>query len=358
MQDHYILKAYESLFEEEGVPYEKMSSTVLISLKVDEIVKSRPVIIFPDNVAQILLYDTKLWIKDYLQKGGNVAVIYDAGVKDKRGRYLKEAGLSDIVGVNYILYSKLLEDSYTIGNIKFKDSHNLDYFQFPIGKFEDGLLLSGYSYGVLEYPIARNEIKGIQNKKSIYAYAVAADGKQYPAIVLTDHGKGKALYVNMPLGYLKGQSDDLPMRAILRTFLFKVAKIPHLLNAPYGKGGLIVNWHIDSNADMEGTVFMLKNGYYRKDIEYSIHITAGDFKDRPGDNLGFDACGKGRALVQSLTNYGVIGSHGGWAHDWFANNLEANRLTKNDMIKYVNKNNICLENIIKKKVIEYSAPKG
>lgn len=357
-QDHYIMKAYESLFEEEGIPYEKISSTVLISLKVDEIVKNRPAIIFPDGVAQILLYDIKSWIKDYLQKGGYVAVIYDAGTKDKRGRYLEEAYLSDIVGVNYIHQSKLLEESYTIGNVKFEDSHSLDYFQFPIGKFEDGLLLSGYSYGVLEYPIARNEIKGIQNKKSIYAYAVATDGKQYPAIVLTDYGIGKALYVNMPLGHLKCQSDDLPMRAILRAFLFKVAKIPYLLNAPYGKGGVVLNWHVDSNAHIKGVIFMLKNGIFRKNLESSIHITAGDYMYKPGDYLGFDACGKGRTLVEELAKYGIIGSHGGWGHDWFANNVEAGRFTKKEIFEYVYKNNICLENIIKNRVIEYSAPKG
>lgn len=129
------------------------------------------------------------------------------------------------------------------------------------------------------------------------------------------------MYVNLPLGYLKSYADDFPLRTFLRTFLFKVVKIPHLVNVPYGTGGLVVNWHVDSSIDWKSIPYMIENNYLRKGIEYSIDITAGDFRDKPGDGLGFDACGKGKDLVRKLAEFGIIGSHGGWGHNFFSNNI-------------------------------------
>ena len=98
------------------------------------------------------------------------------------------------------------------------------------------------------------------------------------------------------LGYAKAYSDDMPIRSIMRTFLFKIAHIPHLLNVPKGRGGMVINWHIDSNIDWKYIPFMIQNGYLRKGMEYSLHITAGDFRDEPGDGMGFDAARKRQAV--------------------------------------------------------------
>jgi hypothetical protein len=76
---------------------------------------------------------------------------------------------------------------------------------------------------------------------------------------------------------------------------------------------------------------MLEKGYIRKDIEYSFHITTGDFRGKPGDNFGFDACGKGRKYVEMIISYGTIGSHGGWAHNWFSNGIFEGRISKKDI---------------------------
>ncbi|MGB9812016.1 MAG: hypothetical protein ACPLSN_10005 [Dictyoglomus turgidum] len=119
------------------------------------------------------------------------------------------------------------------------------------------------------------------------------------------------MYVNLPLGHLKAYADDFPIRTFLRVFLFEILKIPHLLNTPYGIGGIVINWHVDSSIDWKSIPYMLQNNYLRKGIEYSIHITAGDFRDKQGDKLGFDACGEGKKYVKMILNFGVISSHGG-----------------------------------------------
>lgn len=354
----YVLKAYESVLEEEGIPHDTVKVNYLLSLKAGDIVKSKPVIIFPDGLAQILPDDLMPWIKEYLLYGGSIAVIYDPGIKNIKGAFLDKAMFSEIVGINYITYNRLRGGAYTIGYIKLNNRDDMDLLQIPNGKIEKGFLISGYAYGKLEYPIARNELKDSIGEEHIYAYAVTQNGERYPAVVIKDYGKGKILYVNLPLGYLKAYSDDLPLRAVLRAFLFKVLKLPHLVNTFNGKGGLVINWHIDSNVDWKSIPKMLTEGYLTDDIEYSMHITAGDFRDAPRDGLGFDACGKGKPFLQSLLNYGVIGSHGGWAHNYFSRNVEVGKFLEKEIYKYIKMNNDCLESISGYKIVEYSAPNG
>jgi hypothetical protein len=93
-------------------------------------------------------------------------------------------------------------------------------------------------------------------------------------------------------------------------------------------------------------------------VPASFHITAGEFSGTPGHIDGFDACGKGRPLVEEMMRYGAIGSHGGWAHDWFARNIEEGRFGEKEITHYIEKNNACLESITGKKIVEYSAPVG
>ncbi|GAB4538454.1 MAG: hypothetical protein Fur0020_07370 [Thermodesulfovibrionia bacterium] len=355
---YYILRAYRSVLKEEGIPYDEINVNHLLSLNVEDVTKGKPIIIFPDGVDQILPDEARLWIKDYLQRGGNVAVIYDVGIKDKKGAYLDEAMFADITGINYINYNRLREDAYAVGYVKLKDERYMDLLEIPSGKIEKGFLIGGYAYGKLEYPIARNELRSNTSDIEIYAHAVTPRGEEFPVVAMRRWGNGKVLYVNLPLGHLKGYSDDLLLRSIIRAFSFKVVKIPHLVNTYYGKGGLVINWHIDANSDWKSIPLMLKEGYLRKDIEYSIHITAGDFRDRLGDGLGFDACNKGRDYVNTIKDYGIVGSHGGWAHNWFSENIREGRFSKKEIYEYIKKNNDCLEGITGYKVTEFSAPNG
>lgn len=354
----HIIKAYESVFEEEGIPYDVLSAHLLLSLEPEEVVKYHPAVVFPDGAARHLPPEFDAWTKEYCAAGGNVIVVYDAGTISVKKTFLKTAVFTHLTGINYITYDLKGEGAYTVGNIKFMDEESSDFFEIPFGKTAEGLLLGGYAYGKLEYPIACNMYQTPLNRDEVYATAITKDGEEYPAIVLREYGKGKVLYVNLPLGHLKCFSDDLPLRAVLRTFLNKIVRIPHLHNTYYGKGGLVINWHIDANVDWASIEAMLDEGYLTKDIQYSIHITAGDFRDKPGDGLGFDACGKGRPYLGLIKDYGVLGSHGGWGHNWFSRNIEKGKFTKKEIYEYIKKNNECLESIVDYPIIEYAAPNG
>jgi hypothetical protein len=354
----HILEAYESVLQEEGVPYESVDIYQITTSRVDDIVNTVPVVVLPDGILQNIPEEFDQWAKEYLDKGGNVLVIYDAGVKHHNGLFLNTSALADIVGLNTITYATRGMQAYTYGRVRFSSEPNRDFFQIPLGKTVDGLTISGYNYGPLTYPFAENTSVRTIPAKDIYAYGITPKNEKFPALVLSKYGKGNVLYVNLPLGQLKMNSDDLPLRAVLRTFLFQVVDMPHLMNVENGRGNIVINWHIDSNVEYKTLIDMQKMGLLRKEVPASFHITAGDFCNQPGDNAGFDACGKGKPLVELLKTYGTIGSHGGWGHNWFAENIEHGRFTKKEIRHYIKQNSDCLEATTHYKIVEYSAPVG
>jgi len=360
-----IIPAYKSVLEEEGVPFEFVTPESVSALDFSSAVQVYPAIIIPDGVARILPKDFALRLEKYVAEGGNVLLVYDAGIKNLTGRYLNETIFSDFLGINYMTYRKLKGKNYTWGVVKFKDNESANFFQMPPGRLDENFIISGYHYGHLKYPIARIEMTKNLEEKQVFAYVLTEEKEEeeeekenYPVVVWKKFGSGNLLYVNLPLGYLKAYVEDLPLRAVLRTFLFKISKVPHLMNTPLGKGGLVINWHVDANDDWKIIPNMEKNKFLRRNIPCSIHITAGDSCYKPGDGCGFDALGKGRQLVQELSKYGMIGSHGGWFHDWFAHNLATGKFGPKEEEEYIKKNMDALQSIVGYKIIEYSAPAG
>jgi hypothetical protein len=353
-----ILDAYESVLQEEGVSFDRIDVHDIAAMSVEELALRSPVVILPDGVLQSLPNQFNQWAKRYLAEGGNLLVVYDAGVRNQKGFFLDTAVLADIFGLNTITYANAGGQAYGYGSIQFTSAKSRDYFQIPPGKTDERLFLSGYRYGKLMYPLAGNKPLGRIPEKTIYAYGITVQNEKYPALLLTEYSRGKALYVDLPLGYLKANADDLPLRSVIRTFLFDVVAIPHIMNVESGRGNIIINWHIDSNVEVETLSQMKQSGLLRKNVPASFHITAGDFCYTPGDCAGFDACGKGRPLVELLKNYGSIGSHGGWGHNWFAENIKSGTFRKKEMQQYIEMNSACLESITGYKIVEYSAPVG
>lgn len=357
-QNSDVLKAYESVLEEEGVPFEVMSNETLIKIPPGRISMNIPAIIFPESVNKHIENSTDYWIERYVKSGGKVALIYDVDTREKDDKYkLSSTYLDRLIGLDFAVYHQERDQTFQYGNIYFKDQQTAQYFEIPTGKIDENFAIVGYEYGKLIYPMLA--VKVISSKdQRIYA----TDGKQRPVIVQKNLEKGSLLYVNAPLGSLKGESDDLLLRSIMKTFLFKIAYVPHLVSSPNAKGTLVINWHIDSSVEHTSIPWNIENNYFRKDFNQTFHITAGPDTYAFGDGLGFDVRGRGRNLVEKLMEYGSIGSHGGWIHNWFADNIEDNiednKLTKEEMKYYIQKNNEALETVIGYTPVEYSAPEG
>jgi hypothetical protein len=357
IMEENIRKGYSSVLEEEGVPYKWTTRGDLWRHTPKKILSEHQVLIFPDFVTQKIPKEFEVWVEDYVSLGGNVFIVYNSGTQKQSRRFRDKAVFSRLLGLNYVTYNKFQSLAYQMAHVRFKDEAALKLFDIPFGKVDNLLTLAGYQYGPLDYPLAKVDVSFIDDK-TVLAYSIYKDGKSSPNTFWKKLGKGNVLYCNLPLGYLKSYgSDDLLLRNYLKAFLFKISQIPHIDNAPFHKGGMVINWHIDDERELINVPKYSKKGIIRKNLPQSFHITAGDFLYNPGDNMGFNAA-KHPDIVRKMMKCGTIGSHGGWAHNWFVTQMENNRLTDDEIIHYVDINNQTLKMITNYDIQEYAAPSG
>jgi hypothetical protein len=357
-----IVEAYESVLEEEGVSHKVIDIYQLMTMDPVKTIRNNPIIVFPDSIATMFYGNELDWLRTYVEKGGIAAVICDAGTKDKRGFFLEHAVLTPLLGFNYSTYDEVAnkDNAFGTGYVKFTSKQNREFFEIPDGKTDEENYLIGYIYGKLEYPLRNIPLAhGAPADEQVIAQTVDKRGTVGPCIVVKNLGKGKIIYDNLPLGALKLDSDDLLLRSFLRTVMFKYAQLPHVLNIPQGLGGIVINWHLDSSIEHENFPRMIDKGLLHSNLPMSFHVTAGDFLDEEGDGEGFMATeSPGRDIILQIMNYGQVGSHGGWAHNWFADQLEAGKLNRQQLSHYIKINNDAIEEVTKRPVTEYSAPNG
>jgi hypothetical protein len=127
---------------------------------------------------------------------------------------------------------------------------------------------------------------------------------------------------------------------------------------PDGVGGVVLNWHIDSNAAIEPLQEIASWGLLKQG-PYSIHITAGPDASQFADAKGFDLDHKpvSQQLVRDYASLGnAIGSHGGWIHDYFSAHVDKDN--PENLEQYLDWNQRSIEHVTGKPVVEYSAPSG
>ena len=352
-----IKNAYISVLEEEGVRFKWITRGDLWRSTPRRILLEHQVLIFPDFVTQKIPKEFEVWVEEYVSLGGNVFIVYNSGTMTENRGYREQAVFTRLLGMNYVTYNKYQSLAFQMAKVRFKDRNAADFFEIPHGKIDELNTITGYQYGALDYPLAKVDISFIDDK-NVLIYSLYQDGKSSPNTFWKKMGGGNVLYTNLPLGYLKAYgTDDLLLRTFLRAFLFKIAVIPHLCNTPYNRGGVVLNWHVDDNREHNNTIRFEKVGLFRTSLPASFHITAGDYLSTPGDNKGFDAASNPQ-LVRKLMKYGTIGSHGGWAHNWFADKLLNNEFTESEIEHYINLNNQVLSLITNYPIVEYAAPKG
>jgi len=347
----FIRDAYTSVLEEEGIPHGWVSTRELSLLSGSDAAGRYQALVFPDGLNQSMPVELRDRVSEYLEAGGNVAAVYDPGVRDPTGAFRTGGLLAGSVGVEYLRYRQDPEAAYVEGNVHFVAADTARLWGVPSGKLYRGSVVGGYAYGSLTYPMAN--ARAIAEDLELLAVS-----EEVPVLSLRKVGAGTALWVNLPLGYLKAYSDDMPLRATLRTFLFDITGIPHLVAAPEGIGGLVIDWHIDSAVEWEGVPALIRNRFVREGLRMQFDVTAGPDRDEEGDGLGFDACGRGEDVLRRLTPFGDIGSHGGWAHNLFSQTLADGALGFEGALQLVERNDDCIASLTGRPVRGYSAPNG
>lgn len=179
---------------------------------------------------------------------------------------------------------------------------------------------SGYLLGNLVYPVYATA--GAFGGSANPAQQVLADSPQFGLVAgVNPVGTGQVLFVNLPLTYLKGRTDALPMHGFLHYFARHVLKLPHLSAVPNGVAGMTFDWHLDSKAAQAPTLsLMSKNVFKDPGALFSIEMTAGPDTIAAGDQLGWNLKANYPAqwIMVTFDNDGhSVGSHGGWIHDFY-----------------------------------------
>jgi hypothetical protein len=281
--------------------------------------------------------------------GGSVAVIGDAGSRTPDGLYRPGSLFAEIAGIDSLQFRELRAKAFGHGHLHFTNKASVSRWSVPNGKTDAGDL-SGYVYGPLEYAYAKAEIiePGVR---------IDADNADSPMLTVRDVQRGRVAYMALPLGSLRTHSDAFPMK-MLTSYLTRSGDMPHLVAAPDGIGQLIIDIHIDSSIEFLGIPNMRRRRILRRDVPMEFDVTAGPDRDKLGDGLGFDACGRGKQYLRVLMPYGRIGSHGGWAHNEFAADIEAGRISESQIRALVDRNDRCLESVTHVPVRSFAAPEG
>ena len=210
---------------------------------------------------------------------------------------------------------------------------------------------SGYLFGYLVYPSYQTE--------GSYAGTTLATSPDFGLVAgLQSYGAGKVLFVNLPLTYLKGRTDALPMHGFLTYFVKNVVNGLRLSAMPNAVPGITFNWHLDSKEAQAPMLSLEKAGVF-KTAGYSMHMTAGPDTIVPGDRLGFDLNNNRNAqsFLRRMVGLGhSVGSHGGWIHDYYG--LNADETNQREFQPLLELNRRAVDGAIGRASRDYSAPEG
>jgi hypothetical protein len=328
-------------------------------------------VILPDSIHQQASDLFVAALHRYIANGGKLMLVYDAGTFSLNGAFAAgRSRLSDLAGVDYALYDKLGDKTIQWGKVTATNTI-VDQMEIPPGKY--------YPFHAATAPSINNESAIAPDRTfAVELRRYKYGDLQYPSFVTSGHyagqvlfrssnglvagqqsfQKGSVLFVNLPLGYLKGNTDGLLLHAFLKYFADHTLSLPYLMSVPDGIGGLVLNWHIDSNAAIK-PLQQMSSWTLLQQGPYSIHITAGPDSGKLGDRKGFDVDHNpvSQELIRKYEGLGYeVGSHGGWIHDYFSAHVETDKPDDLEQFLALNKN--ALEHVTGKPVAEYSAPNG
>ena len=364
------VKVWLDAVAEEGFPITVMRDSEFLRPSTNRTLFSG--VILPDQVHKIASDSLVSTLTSYVENGGKLMLVYDAGIWSLDGKYASSRSrFSDLAGVDYAYYDKLKEKTVTWQPV-LASARTFAALRIPPGKYHKyWSLAASKSPAIDTKKVQADKTDSISGyERSVVDYDIFKTDSQYNGEVLLQaprgdivagqrqQGKGTVLFVNLPLGYLKGRTDGLFLHSFLHYFANKIVQPPYLAAVPDGVGGIVMNWHLDSNVTLRPLERLRDTGIYKQG-PYSIHITAGPNARFPGDYAGLDVPKNKRIQewIKFFQSRGyAVGSHGGWIHDYFGDRVK-NKPTK-EFENYLVKNKQALEKVLGAPVIEYSAPKG
>lgn len=354
--EHPVTQAWLDAAQEEGLSLQPMSDDAF----VQALANHRPLagVVLPDTVHRQASDVLVSALYQYVRQGGHVLVAFDAALLEpQQGRYAApQSRLSDMVGSAYALYEQMGDDTTTQGPVYVSRAAEktlaiqpgkLDFGDDPTSAWGE---LTTYGYKTLRYNHYRTQPRGSNT------LVTSAEGN---TIVGTHTlGQGAVLFANLPLGYLKTQTDSYLLHRLLSHFAVAMAQQPRLASTPQAQGGMVLNLHVDSNA-AQAHLQALENAGWFDQGPYAIHITAGPDTYTPGDHLGIDLVHNPwmQGFLQRQHAKGhEIGNHGGWMHNVFGYGVTQDN--REHFEPFLGLNHAAVSLAIGERATSYSAPMG
>ena len=327
--------------------------------------------VLPDTFHKKMMPGLAVALQKYVEGGGKLMVVYDAGTLDQNGLYpLGQVELVPLVGFDYAMYHELragmTKADAIVGRSTFFEKLGLPpgrYMSRTVSPQEGGRAFDGdanmASVQVVAYGEGSQKFSSLVTKGTPNGDVLLRN--ENGSILASTHrvGKGVTFFVNLPLTYLQQRSDGIFLHGFLRYFVKNELLQPQLSEAPRGRGAIVLNWHVDAKPALPAIKQLIDMGLFQREGPFSIHVTAGPDVDVPGDGGGLDIDNNPemQQLLKNLQRQGhALASHGGWIHNYFGvNTTDVNAA---EMMPLMQKNHSTMTRLAGSAPREYSAPLG
>jgi Polysaccharide deacetylase len=355
--DEPLLQVWLDAAQEEGYQLSVITASEFVKRRLDSDLPVRG-IIWPDSIHTDAGFPLVNEVRRAVQEGAQLMLVYDAGISSTSGTIVRPNRMRDLAGVDYALYDTLREHIAMNGRILLRREES-ELLGFTPGRMRTVLSQGfGQNDDVAETYLYENSRFAHLITQGPTTGKVLAYSGTSTITNLNTVGKGRVLFVNQALGYLKARTDAQWLHTYFRYFMGKMVASPQLLTTRNGIGGMVVNWHVDNRFALDYAETLEQVGFNRLG-PFSIHLTVGPDTDQAGDGRGMDLANntKIREWIKRLQSQGhEIGSHGGWIHNFFAAKIDENSRKVDEV--YIQKNVADIEQLTGQKVREYSAPSG
>ena len=327
-------------------------------------------VILPDTFHREVSDTMVASLHTYVEAGGRLMLIYDGGLLDGGGFYSAgKSRLSDLAGVDYGMYEELGQGLAKRSRFGLGQASDMARLHIPPGRFASPTLT--FPSSTLPLDIARKDYQAIifdYNKLPQSFATLVTRGTPSKTLMTNEDGgtlagrqrfgKGETLFVNFPLTYLKQRTDGIFLHSFLNYFASDMLGQPRMANTPDGKGGIVLNWHVDAKPALAPFKKLRDVGIFDEG-PFSFHFTAGPDVNVAGDGGGLNvpADPEVRGLIKGLLAQGhAVGDHGGWIHNYFGNGVNAGNQALFE--PFLTLNQTAMTEIAGSPPREYSAPVG
>lgn len=337
-----VATAYRELLSEEGVPYRMVRAQELLRLSPEGLARTFWALIVPEGarppLPPALAERLARWVQG---RHGYLLLVYDGGLG---------AGaqpLDDLLGVRRV--GRVVRGPWLLPASS------------PLTQAFDPALRDGGLLHMPGYPPLISEHLAVgwtARDVEVLASTPVISSHEVPVFTLRRYpGGGAVAWLNAPAGGHKVRAnDDAPFRVPLRFFLVDVARVPRLVAAPYGIGGLVLNLHLCSRLSLRYARRLAAVGLFTPELPMSFSLAAGPDFLFPGDHLGVDVRGRDAPFLYRLAAYGSLGAQGGWRHgEW---GYLFDRLSPEEKWRLIWWNWAAVSQLARRSAVEYAAPNG